>query len=61
MKYLGQLLYVLAKKRGIWDKIPKRTSLQITTLKHTHKDIASFARKISEKVFEFTNNLDFKK
>ena len=61
MKYLGQLLYVLAKKRGIWDKIPKRTSLQITTLKHTHKDIASFARKISEKVLEFTNNLDFKK
>ncbi|HEZ4015998.1 TPA: hypothetical protein WID08_000109 [Neisseria meningitidis] len=34
-KYLTQLLYVLAKQRGIWDKVPKNSSLQIITLKHT--------------------------
>lgn len=61
MGYLAKLLYVLAEKRGIWDKIPKRSSLQITTLKHTHKDIASFARKISEKVFELTNSSGIEK
>ncbi|HFC6661463.1 TPA: hypothetical protein ACFNUY_000001, partial [Neisseria meningitidis] len=42
-KYLTQLLYVLAKQRGIWDKVPKNSSLQIITLKHTHKDIKSYA------------------
>ncbi|HFC6624344.1 TPA: hypothetical protein ACFNV2_000001, partial [Neisseria meningitidis] len=44
-KYLTQLLYVLAKQRGIWDKVPKNSSLQIITLKHTHKDIKSYAQK----------------
>ncbi|HFC6649769.1 TPA: hypothetical protein ACJJ7E_000001, partial [Neisseria meningitidis] len=49
-KYLTQLLYVLAKQRGIWDKVPKNSSLQIITLKHTHKDIKSYAQKIHKKI-----------
>lgn len=52
-KYLTQLLYVLAKQRGIWDKVPKNSSLQIITLKHTHKDIKSYAQKIHKKISNF--------
>ncbi|HEZ0713910.1 TPA: hypothetical protein WGQ68_000012 [Neisseria meningitidis] len=52
-KYLTQLLYVLAKQRGIWDKVPKNFSLQIITLKHTHKDIKSYAQKIHKKISNF--------
>ena len=52
-KYLTQLLYVLAKQRGIWDKVPKNPSLQIITLKHTHKDIKSYAQKIYKKISNF--------
>lgn len=52
-KYLTQLLYVLAKQRGIWDKVPKNSSLQINTLKHTHKDIKNYAQKIHKKILNF--------
>ncbi|MBG8782818.1 hypothetical protein FCG17_00340 [Neisseria meningitidis] len=51
-KYLTQLLYVLAKQRGIWDKVPKNSSLQIITLKHTHKDIKSYAQKNTQKKYQ---------
>lgn len=53
IKYLTQLLYVLAKQRGIWDKVPKNSSLQINTLKHTHKDIKNYAQKIHKKILNF--------
>ena len=52
-KYLTQLLYVLAKQRGIWDKVPKNSSLQINTLKHTHKDIKNYAQKIHKRILNF--------
>ena len=57
MKYLNQLLYVLAKKRGIWDKIPKNSNLQITTLKHTHKDIESYAQKIYTRIYDLLKDI----
>ena len=57
MKYLNQLLYVLAKKRGIWDKIPKNCNLQITTLKHTHKDIESYAQKIYTRIYDLLKDI----
>ena len=52
-KYLTQLLYVLAKQRGIWDKVPKNSSLQINTLKNKHKDIKNYAQKIHKKILNF--------
>lgn len=57
IKYLNQLLYVLAKKRGIWDKIPKNYNLQITTLKHTHKDIESYAQKIYTRIYDLLKDI----
>lgn len=49
---LAKLLYTMAQNKGVWDKIPPNLNWQIATLKHTHKDIASFAQKIYSKIFE---------
>lgn len=49
---LAKLLYAMAQNKGVWDKIPPNLNWQIATLKHTHKDIASFAQKIYSKIFK---------
>lgn len=47
---LDKLLRELAYHKGIWDKIPPNISYRISTFKHTHKDIESFAEKIYSKI-----------
>lgn len=55
-KLLREVLFAIAKNKGVWDKIPPNLNWQIATLKHTHKDIASFAQKICAKVIELTTD-----
>ncbi|URD66873.1 hypothetical protein LNQ82_06530 [Conchiformibius steedae DSM 2580] len=49
---LKKLLHELAYNKGIWDKISSNHSYHISTFKHTHKDIKSFAEKVYGKIKE---------